>query len=283
MDRLFRLNWFGGPTDKIFKPTVNENHIFSLAALIVIVLILSVLIYLAVKRQSVQKSTSGGLLLVEVMIDGSDQFISEIHESKFDKMNPYFISIFVFFLFGNLLSLIGLTPIATNISIIFAATFITWVGTMVVGLVFNKFAYLFEKMLNPLELVSNVSPLISLTFRMFGNIIGGTVLVTLGTLFFNYIWSKIIGVSSDSVAAQINPLGVLLIPAFNLYFDLFDSFIQATVFIILSISYWSQAASGEEKENHKKHIRAWKKEVIKNKHKKELQNSDLQTNSIQTV
>gem|GEM_PF-6472709 len=34
-------------------------------------------------------------------------------------------------------------------------------------------------LLNPIEIAGNISPLISLTFRLFGNIIGGIVLITL--------------------------------------------------------------------------------------------------------
>ncbi|TPR54329.1 F0F1 ATP synthase subunit A [Metamycoplasma neophronis] len=264
MDRLFKINWFGGPTEPGEKNFLNDNHIFSLIMLLVLSLIISILIYVAVKRQRADKAPNAAIIIVEACITVGDNFSSETHERRFDKMNPYFISLFVFFLFGNLISLFGLAPIGSSLAVIFAATAVTWFGTIGIGIAYNKIKYVL-KLVNPLEIASNFSPLISLTFRMYGNIIGGVVLITLFGLFLDNIWAKMIGATMTSAAGQINPLGVLLIPALNMYFDLFDDAIQAFVFMILTMSYWFQASEVEVKEKHKEKIREWKKQVIKNK------------------
>ncbi|MCV3753437.1 F0F1 ATP synthase subunit A [Mycoplasma enhydrae] len=257
MDKLLRLNWFG-------DSEINSNQIFSMIVLVFITLALSILIYIGVKRQKANVAPNTAIVLVEVVVAGSDEFFSEKHESKFDKANPYLISLFVFIFFGNILSLIGLAPIGTSLSAILAATVVTWLGTAGVGIAYNKIKYIL-KLINPLEFASNYSPLISMTFRLYGNIMGGVVLVSLTTLFLNNIWSKIIGIDPSSAASTFNPLGVLLLPAFNLYFDIFGVAIQAFVFVLLTVSYWSQAAEVDIKEKHKKKIRAWKKKVVENK------------------
>lgn len=257
MDKLLKINWFG-------SSEINSNQIFSLISLVFITLVLSVLIYVAVKRQKVNKAPNAAIILVETAIIGGDKFISETHESKFDKANPYLISLFVFIFFGNILSIIGLAPVGSSLSAVLAATVVSWLGTAGVGIAYNKVKYVI-KLLNPLEFASNYSPIISMTFRVYGNIIGGVVLVSLASIFLNNIWSKIIGVQATSEASIFNPFGILILPAFNLYFDLFGGAIQAFVFVVLTMSYWSQAAEVDVKEKHKKKIRDWKKKIIVNK------------------
>ncbi|AXE60575.1 F0F1 ATP synthase subunit A [[Mycoplasma] phocae] len=261
MDKILKLNWWGAPENG--KAYANNNLIFSMIVLIFITLVLSILIYIAIRRQKTIKAPNAPLMLVETIIISSDDFISETHERKFDRANPYLISLFVFFFFGNVVSLFGFAPIGSSISAVLAATAVTWLGTLTVGFIYNKFRHL-AKLLNPLEIVSTISPIISLTFRMFGNILGGLVLITLSSLFLNNIWSKILGVPSDSAAAEINPFGVLILPSFNLYFDLFDDLIQAGVFMILTISYWQGASEVEVKEKHKKKIKELKELIVEN-------------------
>lgn len=274
MDKLYNAWWFGGPDD-LNEPGVtnylNDNHIFTMISLIAIVFVLSILIYIAVKRQKINKAPNAAIVMVESMIITGDNFCTETHEGRFDRANPYLISLFIFFLFGNMISLVGVVPIGSSIAAIFAATAVTWISTIGIGLAYNKWHYVL-KLLNPIEAASNFSPLISLTFRMYGNIIGGVVLVTLCSIFLDNIWIKIIGatvtntnVEAVNNAATLNPLGVLFLPAINLYFDVFDDTIQAFVFMILTISYWFQASEVDIKDKHRDKIKIWKKQIIKNK------------------
>lgn len=255
MDKLIgNPHWFG-PSE------INENVIFTMIALVVITFILAILIYIAVRRQKAQKAPNGAILLLEQLIVKSDAYATDLHEHRLDKANPYFISIFVFLLFGNLLSLFGFAPIGSALSAVLAASAITWVVTFGLNVIYHKFIFLL-KLLNPLELAGNITPLISLTFRMFGNIIGGVVLITLFHAFLNSIWIKIINVSANSALAVINPFGILLTPIFNLYFDLFAGAIQAFVFMTLTISYWSEASEADVKEKHRKKIEEWQDELV---------------------
>ncbi|WP_412031499.1 F0F1 ATP synthase subunit A [Metamycoplasma buccale] len=257
MDRIFKLHWFG-------NNEITENQIFTMAFLIVIVFVLSILIFIAVKRQKANKTPNAAILMVESMITKADNYASDLSENRLDKANPFFISLFIFLFFGNLLSLFGLAPLGSALSAVLAATFVVWLTTMGLNLIYQKFSFLI-KLINPLEVAGNFSPLISLTFRMFGNIVGGVVLITLLHAFLNNIWIKIIKVDGNNPLATINPAGILITPFLNLYFDLFAGAIQAFVFMTLTISYWMQAAEVSIKEKHKKKIKEWKKEVLKRK------------------
>ncbi len=89
----------------------------------------------------------------------------------------------------------------------------------------------------PLEILGKLATIISLSFRLFGNIFGGSIISTM--------WSNAI---SGSILAQLAGmlLGVNLL--ITLFFGLFEGLIQAFVFTILSLTYLSMAIAQEEHE-----------------------------------
>ena len=85
----------------------------------------------------------------------------------------------------------------------------------------------------PLNIIGEIAKPISLSFRPFGNILGGAVIMALLYQFLGWLSSLIPGVSI--------PIGQLIIPVpLHLYFDLFSGFIQTTVFIFLTMIFVSQ-------------------------------------------
>lgn len=257
MDRFFgKLNWFG-------PKEITENHIFSLVFLVIITFILCILIYVAIKKQKIDKAPSTSVIMVEGLITMGDNYASDLSDHRLDKANPYFISLFCFLFFGHIISLFGLVPIGSSLSVVFAATAATWFTTIGIGFAYQKIKYLFT-LLNPIEIAGNISPLISLTFRLFGNIIGGIVLITLLHISLDKIWIKIIKVSENSPASIINPISMLITPFMNLYLDIFVGAIQAFVFMTLTISYWSQVSEVEVKEKVKDKVEELKENLLKN-------------------
>ena len=88
----------------------------------------------------------------------------------------------------------------------------------------------------PLEVLGKLATIVSLSFRLFGNIFGGSIISTM--------WHNAI---SGSILAQIagTLLGVNII--IMLFFGLFEGLIQAFVFSILSLTYLSMSIA---RENH---------------------------------
>lgn len=270
MDKFFDKKVFNswGPLDKL-----TNNLVASLTFLIIITFILCILIYVAVKRQKPNKAPSTGVLLVEGLITMGDNYSSNLAENKFDKANPYFISLFCFLFFGHLISLFGFAPMGSNLSVVFAATCVTWLVTLGLGFAYKKIRQLIS-LINPIEMAGNFSPLISLTFRLFGNIIGGIVLITLLHHALDSLWAKMIKASStESPAVILNPIKMLITPFFNAYLDVFVGAIQAFVFMTLTISYWSQSVEKEVKEKVKKQTKKVKKELLNQQTNYEIKNN----------
>jgi F-type H+-transporting ATPase subunit a len=89
----------------------------------------------------------------------------------------------------------------------------------------------------PLEIMGKLATIVSLSFRLFGNIFGGSIIASL--------WKQ---AASGSIWWQLLGMPVPLI--INLFFGLFEGFIQAFVFSILSLTYLAMAVRHEEEEIH---------------------------------
>jgi F-type H+-transporting ATPase subunit a len=89
----------------------------------------------------------------------------------------------------------------------------------------------FKKFMNPIELIGQFSPLISLSFRIYGNILGGAIMMFLVYYVCSVAWGVI------PVVGEINLLGMVIAPLFHMYFDLFGSLIQSYIFALLTCIY----------------------------------------------
>ena len=130
-------------------------------------------------------------------------------EKKMPNMLPYIGSLFLFFVCSNLIGSKGLKY---------------WKGLLEP-----------VPLLLPLNIVSEFATPISLTFRPFGNILGGTVIMGLLYQLLAYISTLIPNVSI--------PFLQLVIPVpLHLYFDLFSGCLQAFIFVMLTMVFVSNAA-----------------------------------------
>ncbi len=98
---------------------------------------------------------------------------------------------------------------------------------------FEPFALMF-----PLHIISVLSSILSISFRLFGNIYGGCIISSLyATILSGSIIAQTIGLLSG-----INILMLLL-------FGIFEGVIQAFVFTMLTLTYLSMAILPDENEN----------------------------------
>jgi F-type H+-transporting ATPase subunit a len=145
------------------------------------------------------------------------------------KFSAYFGGLFFFIIFSNLSGLFGLRPPTANYAVPLALGLMTFILVHVNG-VRAKGGLKYLKsltepivLLTPLNIVGELANPVSLSFRLFGNIIGGTILMG---LFY-----------------ELLPIFVKIgFPAFfHFYFDVFDGVLQAFVFTMLSMVFVSGA------------------------------------------
>ncbi len=163
--------------------------------------------------------------------------ISSMGERYGKVFSVYIGSVFIYIIVSNISGLFGLTAPTMNFSVTLLLALITWISIQVVKFRENGVKGYFKSYIEPTPLFlipnifSEISPLISLSLRLFGNILAGSVIMSLLYTFTSWVSSFI------PLIGRFNFAGVVLAPVLHLYFDLFAGFLQAYLFISLTIIF----------------------------------------------
>lgn len=160
-----------------------------------------------------------------------DQTLGEFHFRHF----TFIASLFLFILSCNTIALIpGVEEPTNDIMTTLALGIISFLYTQGSSIQTNGFLGYLKGYLEPffimmpLNVISNLATIISISFRLFGNIFGGSVI--------SGLWYSAIG--THIIAEFVGILsGINLI--ITCFFVLFEGFIQAFVFSMLSLTYLS--------------------------------------------
>jgi F-type H+-transporting ATPase subunit a len=161
---------------------------------------------------------------IEVIVDTMDKFCIDNMGEKYSYFGGWFFGMFLFILCSNLLGLFNLRPPTSDIATTAAFGITTFLMIHVFGIMKSKKDY-FKGFLEPLpfllplNILGEVAVPISLSFRLFGNLLGGVIIMGLVYALFPLILK----------------LGV---PAMlHIYFDIFAGGLQAYIFVILSMTF----------------------------------------------
>lgn len=196
----------------------------------------------------------------QVVLEKLVGMLSGMVESTMGKHNmrflPYIGALFMSSLVGTLLGMTNIlrsstADISTTAAWALATTALCWYG----GIKTNGFLGWLKgftepvAVMTPMNIVSEIANPISMSFRHFGNIAGGSVLTSL-------VYSALASLSAFLLQwipnAFLNsiPIFQLGIPAFlSIYFDLFSGFVQALVFSMLTMVYVGSAFPPKEETN----------------------------------
>ena len=166
----------------------------------------------------------GIVLVCETGVEMVYNYMKSIMPSQFEKSYyPYFAMLFVYLIVANLSGLIGFDAPTSNYSITLAMTLITFI--LIQYNAFKKkggLTYIKELVWPPTNILSAI---LSLSMRLFGNILSGTILMGLVYQFTGWLSGMIL---------PVNFLGPILAPVLHAYFDVFAGCIQTLVFVTLS-------------------------------------------------
>lgn len=189
--------------------------------------------------------TSKVQLFLEVVIDALRNFVTETVGAKIIEKVPWLVSyigsLFLFFVFSNIAPLFGFRSPTTDLDTTFGWTTITIILMYGLALKFRPKEYLKEffeptPLMFPLHVIGELSRPISLSFRPFGNILGGTIIMSLVYKLLHYITSML-----------PVPIAQFLIPVpLHIYFDVFEGALQAFIFIMLTMIFISSVATVED-------------------------------------
>ncbi|WP_405372532.1 F0F1 ATP synthase subunit A [Phocaeicola sp.] len=162
-------------------------------------------------------------LIVE-MLDGMVK--SSMGSKNAVKYRNYIGTLFIFLLISNISGLLGLRPPTADYGVTFPLGIITFILIQYNNIRWNKtgaFTDLFKPIpvLFPINLIGEIATPFSLSLRLFGNVVSGTVIMALiyGLLSkFAFFWPGIL----------------------HAYFDVFSGAIQTYVFCMLTMVFITQ-------------------------------------------
>ncbi|MGL5268692.1 MAG: F0F1 ATP synthase subunit A [Spiroplasma sp.] len=207
----------------------------------IIIVIISFIYNHKVKKMKSDDEPRGIVLIVELVIKSIEKLVVDIMGAKYKNLTIYLMYLILYILVGNWLAIIGLESQSSVYTVTLSLSLVTFFGIYYIGIRFQKLFFFKKYFFNPLELITQFAPLISLSFRLFGNIVGGSIILTLLYSFTEKIWSQI------PVIGQVNFLIGGIAPFLHIYFDLFAGSIQALIFGILTIVYWKLEMAVNEK------------------------------------
>jgi len=214
----------------VSKILVNILSVPELVSSLVVMTILCVVFIVAgnkVKKADPTARPKGIVLGMEIIIKTLYDYIKNLMPQKFEKnYYPYFAMLFIYLVCSNLWGLTGFEAPTTNYSITLAMATITFCLIQLNSIKANGiFAFLKDKLIPPTNLLGMVSPLLSLSMRIFCNLLSGSFIMSLFYSATNMLSSKVI---------PFNFLGAAIAPVLHMYFDVFSGVIQALVFMTLS-------------------------------------------------
>lgn len=243
-----------------WKPFIPNAEIISIPVTLLILLVCIFIYYFKVKKSTPDKAPTGYVLMVEILVTSFENMTIELLGERYKKITPYFLVLFVYISISNLLGIVGLMPPTSSLTVTFSMGIITFFGTIYMGLKHQRLSYLKNFMLkikvknkeipimiNPLSLISEIAPLLSISMRLWGNIFAGSLIMGLFYAFIQYIFSSI---NPVVLALSLGTIfGGLLAPIFHAYFDLMIGLIQAYVFVMLTYTYWGNQITNEKSKN----------------------------------
>lgn len=195
-----------------------------LATWIIMAVLIIFAVIVRIKLKSFKDKPSGFQNVVELIVETFSNLVKNTLNEKLQFLGGWFFTVFTFILVSNYSGLFSLRPPTSDLATTLPLAVTTFVIIHVVGIKYQKGAY-FKGYLSPfpvflpMNIIGELAKPISLAFRLFGNILGGLIIMQL-------------------IYTMLPVFITFAIPSvLHIYFDLFSGAIQAFVFTILSMTF----------------------------------------------
>lgn len=208
---------------------ITTTHV---SILIVMLLILIFAVAARITIAHAEKYPKGFQNVVELIVEMLDSMVKSSMGEHAKRYGNYIGTIFIFIFISNISGLVGLRPPTADYGVTLPLGIITFCIVQYNNIKYNKFSAftdLFKPLpfLFPINLIGEIALPFSLSLRLFGNVLSGTVMMSL-------IYSLLSKVA-------IGWPGIL-----HIYFDLFSGAIQTYVFCMLTMAFTMQKIPSED-------------------------------------
>ena len=206
-----------------------HDSIFNLWLVIIFLSIFALIVNKKIKEADIEEEPSGFLNVVEILVDTVNNLVRSTMGENNMKFAPYIFTLICFLGVANLLGLIGLTPPTSDYSVTFSLAIITFAIVQImnfktqkgIGGYLKSFTEPFV-FLTPINILGELGNPISLSFRLFGNVMSGGIIMTL-------------------LYSALGYFAPIVTPVLHGYFDVFSGLLQTFIFAMLTMIFISGA------------------------------------------
>lgn len=177
--------------------------------------------------------------VIELLVESIYNLTAQTMGKDKLRFAPYMGTIIIFIAISNLSGLLGLRPPTADVNTTLALAIITFVMVHYNSIKSNGLGTYLKGYLEPLpallplNIIGELANPISLSFRLFGNIVGGLIIM-------NLVYGALASLSG-SLGLSI-PIFQAGIPAvLHIYFDLFAGLLQSFIFTMLTMVFIAMA------------------------------------------
>lgn len=201
-------------------------------SILIVMIILFVFAVIANRKMKNPDEIPGGFQnAVEMIVEMLDKMVHGSMGKYAGKFANYIGSIFLFIFVSNISGLFGLRPPTADYGVTLPLGIMTFSIIQYNNIRYNKFGALtglFKPLpfLFPINLIGEIAVPFSLSLRLFGNILSGTVMMSL-------------------IYTLLAPIAIGWPGFLHIYFDIFSGAIQTYVFCMLTMVFVTDKLPGE--------------------------------------
>ncbi len=226
---VFRFNLLG--IDVVLTNTVTVTWF----------IMLLIVILVTIFTKNLERIPKKAQVVVEMLVNTITNLTKQTMGEDKVKFAPYIGTILIFLAISNTIGIFGLRPPTADVNTTMALAIMTFVlihyNAFKSQGVIKRLKGFTEPMvlLTPINLIGEIATPISLGFRLFGNIVGGLIIMEM-------FYGLLEGLSAMLFGPGALPVFQLLIPLpFHGYFDIFAGLLQSFIFAMLTMVNISMA------------------------------------------
>lgn len=195
-------------------------------------MVMAVIIILCVVSTRNLKTVPGKMQTIsELIVTTMNNMVESTMGKKNMSFAPYMLTLIVYLAFANTVGLIGMRPPTADLNMTLALSILTFILTQFfaikskgIGTYLKGYIEPFPFLL-PMNIMEELANPISLGFRLFGNLLGGTIIM--GLLYT--------GLTNLMKVPLVIPILA------HAYFDIFSGLLQSFIFVMLSMVFIAMA------------------------------------------
>ena len=200
---------------------------------IIMGILITLSVIVRIKSRNFKEVPTGFQNVIESLVEVFESYLRTTVGNKLMFLGHWFFTLFIFILLSNLSGLFpGIRPPTADWSFTFGMALVTFILIQAMGIKFRGTGYLksfvepyyMSFLFLPINIIGELARPISLSFRLFGNMLAGLIMMTL-------IYALTPVVAQFGIPAPLHG-----------FFDVFSGVLQTYIFCTLSMTFIAGAA-----------------------------------------